>query len=311
MEFKNNKITLRSPAKVNLHLEILGTRADGFHELAMVMQSINLSDYLEMEFSKDGKLYLTSNNNKLSLREDNLIIKTAEILKDCFPKKNLGANIFLKKNIPIGAGLAGGSSNAASTLIGLNKLWGLNLNKKSLHKIASSIGSDVPFFIDGGSQYCFGRGEILEKYDFNSSYSLILLKNPNVSISTSDAYKKYFNKFHKSYLTSEVEFEEKRNYLRTKGFSNENIFNTGIEIKNDLQKIMKNENKSVNDALNIFSKIKECLCFSMSGSGPSCFAIFKNYQVAKKVYDKNKELFLEYGFDSWLCDFISNGITII
>ncbi len=311
MELKKTKIIVNSPAKINLHLEVLGKRKDGFHELAMVMQNINLSDYLEIEFNSNKKLNLRTNSNKLNLNEDNLIIKTAEILRKRFPKRNLGANIYLKKNIPIGAGLAGGSSNAAATLIGLNKIWELNLNKVDLHKLAAQIGSDVPFFIEGGSQYCFGRGEILEKYKFHSRYSLILLKNPNISVSTAEVYKKYFNKFHKNYFKSEKEFEEKRNSLRSIGFTNDNIFKNRLKIKNDLQIIVQNENNSVKNALNIFSKIDDCLCYSMSGSGPSCYAIFENYIIAKKVYEENKEIFSKLGFNSWICEFLSEGITII
>ena len=112
-----------------------------------------------------------------------------------------GANIFLRKNIPIGAGLAGGSSNAAATLIGLNKLWNLQLDKKTLCSLASTLGSDIPFFINGGIQLCFGRGEILEKLDSTLEYGAILLKNPNVSVSTAETYTKYSNRFCDQYLT--------------------------------------------------------------------------------------------------------------
>ena len=195
MEFKNSKITVVSPAKINLHLEVLGKRKDGYHELAMLMQSINLEDYLEIELNSSGSINLSSNNTDLDLEDDNLIIKTANILRSYYPNRNLGANIFLNKNIPIGAGLAGGSSNAAATLIGLNKLWALNLDQSTLAKFALKLGSDVPFFLEGGSQYCFGRGEILEKYRFDSRFFLIILKNPKVSLSTSDIYKKYYDKF--------------------------------------------------------------------------------------------------------------------
>ena len=190
MELKNSKITVVSPAKINLHLEVLGKRKDGYHELAMLMQCINLQDYLEIEVNTNGVLNLSSDNTVLDLKEDNLIIKTANILRNCYPDSNLGANFFLHKNIPIGAGLAGGSSNAAATLIGLNKLWDLNLDQTTLKKFALKLGSDIPFFLEGGSQYCFGRGEILEKYRFDSSLFLIILKDPNVSLSTSEIYKK-------------------------------------------------------------------------------------------------------------------------
>ena len=311
MEFKNSKITVVSPAKINLHLEVLGKRKDGYHELAMLMQSINLEDYLEIELNNNGVINLSSNNTELDLKEDNLIIKTANILRNCYPDTNLGANIFLNKNIPIGAGLAGGSSNAAATLIGLNKLWALNLDQPTLERFALKLGSDVPFFLEGGSQYCFGRGEVLEKYKFDSKFFLIILKNPKVSLSTSDVYKKYSDKFQKIYLSSEKEFEVKRDNLRSKDFTHDNFLNRGIKIRNDLQKIVQNQNKSVSDALNLFSEIEECISFSMSGSGPSCYGLFDNNEIAKKVYEKNKELFLSLGYDSWLCEFKSEGIKIL
>lgn len=311
MEFKNSKITVVSPAKINLHLEVLGKRKDGYHELAMLMQSINLEDYLEIELNASGSINLSSNNTELDLEDDNLIIKTANILRSYYPHRNLGANIFLNKNIPIGAGLAGGSSNAAATLIGLNKLWALNLDQSTLAKFALKLGSDVPFFLEGGSQYCFGRGEILEKYRFDSRFFLIILKNPKVSLSTSEIYKKYCDKFQGTYLINEMQYEGKRNNLRSIDFTYDNFLNRRIKIRNDLQKIVQNENKSVSDALTLFSQIEECICFSMSGSGPSCYGLFNNYEIAKKVYEKNKKLFLSYGYDSWLCEFQSKGIKIL
>ncbi len=311
MEFKNIKITVVSPAKINLHLEVLGKRIDGYHELAMIMQSINLEDYLEIELNTKGIINLTSNNTELDLKEDNLIIKAANMLRNCHPERNLGANIFLNKNIPIGAGLAGGSSNAASTLIGLNKLWALNLDQSTLKNFALKLGSDVPFFFDGGTQYCFGRGEVLEKYKFDLKLFLLILKNPKVSLSTSEIYKKYSDKFKGNYLSSEFEYECKRNNLRSKDFSHDNFLSRRIKIINDLQKIVQNENESVSNALKLLSQIKECISFSMSGSGPSCFGLFDNYEIAKNVYEKNKKLFLSYGYDSWLCEFQSDGIKIL
>jgi len=189
-DLAKGKIIIKSPAKINLHLEVIGKREDGFHELAMIMQNIDLSDYLEFQINNEGLIKLESDCNYLSLSSDNLIVKSANLLKK---KLNIdfGANIFLRKNIPIGAGLAGGSSNAAATLIGLNKLWDLNLDQEKLCSLASTLGSDIPFFINGGIQLCFGRGEILERLDSTLKYGVILLKNPNVSVSTAESYKKY------------------------------------------------------------------------------------------------------------------------
>ena len=212
-DLAKKKINIKSPAKINLHLEVIGKREDGFHELAMIMQNIDLADYLEFEINNEGLIELESDCNDLSLSDDNLIVKSANLLRK---KSNIdyGANIFLRKNIPIGAGLAGGSSNAAATLIGLNNLWDLKLDQETLCSLASTLGSDIPFFINGGIQLCFGRGEILEKLDSTLQYGAILLKNPNVSVSTAETYKKYSNGFCDQYLSDREMIEKIRKNLR-------------------------------------------------------------------------------------------------
>ncbi|MBO6960606.1 MAG: 4-(cytidine 5'-diphospho)-2-C-methyl-D-erythritol kinase [Prochlorococcus marinus CUG1438] len=303
-------INIKSPAKINLHLEVIGKREDGFHELAMIMQNIDLSDYLEFEINNEGLIKLESDCNNLSLSDDNLIVKSANLLRK---KLNIdyGANIFLRKNIPIGAGLAGGSSNAAATLIGLNKLWDLNLDNETLCSLASSLGSDIPFFINGGIQLCFGRGEILEKLNSNFEYGIILLKNPNVSISTAETYKKYCNRFSDKYLTNKEKIEKIRKNLRNNGLNNFNYDNQHLTIKNDLQLVVGNENDSVKQALFLLSNLENCLTYSMSGSGPTCFALFKDVETAKKELTANYKLFKDKGYDSWVCTFLKKGITFI
>jgi len=309
-DLAKEKIIIKSPAKINLHLEVIGKREDGFHELAMIMQNIDLSDYLEFEINNEGLIKLESDCNDLSLSDDNLIVKSANLLRK---KSNIdyGANIFLRKHIPIGAGLAGGSSNAAATLIGLNKLWDLNLDQETLCSLASTLGSDIPFFINGGIQLCFGRGEILEKLDSNFEYGVLLLKNPNVSVSTAETYKKYSNKFCHQYLTNKEIIEKTRQNLKVNGLKRLNFDNQHLTIKNDLQLVVEPENDSVKQALYLLSKLKNCLTFSMSGSGPTCFAIFKDVDTAKKELKANYKLFKDKGYDSWVCTLLENGITFI
>ena len=309
-DLAKTKINIKSPAKINLHLEVIGKREDGFHELAMIMQNIDLSDYLEFEINNEGLIKLESDCNDLSLSDDNLIVKSANLLRK---KLNIdyGANIFLRKNIPIGAGLAGGSSNAAATLIGLNKLWDMNLDDKTLCSLASKLGSDIPFFINGGIQLCFGRGEILEKLDSSFEYGVLLLKNPNISVSTAETYKKYSNRFCDQYLTNREMVEDIRKNLRKNGLKNLNSDNQHLTIKNDLQLVIENENESVKHALYLLSELKNCLAFSMSGSGPTCFALFKDVETAKKEYRVNYKLFKDKGYDSWVCTFLEKGITFM
>ena len=306
-DLNNSTIKLKAPAKINLHLEVIGKRNDGYHELAMVMQSIDLADYIEIKKNNQNKVFLKSDCKDISLGEDNLIIKAANILKEYRNNKHLGADIFLTKNIPIGAGLAGGSTDAAAALVGLNKIWQLDLNMQEIHGLASKIGSDVPFCINGGTKLCFGRGEVLENLFINKNYALILIKDPNSLVSTSDVYKK----FSEENLSSSFSSEEallKQNELRTNWTYNTNIFKEN-KIRNDLQKIVYKENSSVQKAMEIFSGINNAISFSMSGSGPSCYAIFENIEIARMSYRDNIILFKENDFDVWVCNLINIGIT--
>ena len=310
-KLSTTKICVKSPAKINLHLEIIGKREDGYHELAMIMQNIDLSDYIEFENNQIGEIKLKSDSKDLSLDEDNLIIKAANYIKDISKNKELGANIFLKKNIPIGAGLAGGSSNAAATLVGLNKLWALDLDYDTIFILSAKLGSDVPFFIEGGCQFCFGRGEILEKYSSNFDFGVILLKNPNISISTVDAYKKYSKEFCPKHFTETEKTNKIRNDLRVNGFNDFKFSEQRINVKNDLQVIVERENNSVKKALYLLSNLQNCLSFSMSGSGPTCFALFKDINIASEVFEQNHKIFNNYGFEAWVCKLINSGITFL
>ena len=134
-------ITVTAPAKVNLHLEVLGLRSDGFHELAMVMQSIELADRLSFQNTADAQLSLTCDDASLSVGDDNLILRAAQLLRDRSGFSELGASIHLEKRIPIGAGLAGGSSDGAAALVGLNALWGLGHSPADLERMAAELGS--------------------------------------------------------------------------------------------------------------------------------------------------------------------------
>ena len=309
-ELHKKKICIKSPAKINLHLEVVGKRDDGFHELAMIMQNIDLSDHLEFEINHNGLIKLKSDSQQLCLESDNLIVKSANLLRD-ISNKDLGANIFLKKNIPIGAGLAGGSSNAAATLIALNKLWDLNLDYNKIFSLSQRLGSDVPFFIRGGSQLCFGRGEILEEFKPNLEYGVLLLKNPNVSISTSEVYRRYSNKFSKYFDLSPQNIDNIRNKLRKKIINHLYPLDQSNRLKNDLQLVVENENDSVKIALMLLSNLKNCLKFSMSGSGPTCFALFKDFETANESLEENYKLFQDNGFDSWVCKLLDKGVSYI
>ncbi len=308
---KANYLISSAFAKINLHLEILGLRNDGYHELSMVMQSIDLFDQLKMQLSGDDKIILKSSNSELSIGDDNLIIKAAKLLRKKSGKNYLGVNINLIKNIPIGAGLAGGSTDAAATLVALNRLWNLNFHKSELEEIGKEIGSDVPFCVSGGRQLCFGRGELLETLNNKqSNIGVILVKDKSIQISTPMAYKRYKDQFAESYLSSDVEFENKRDDVRRFDWSTDKFIDEKSNIKNDLQKTISPITPEVEKSLNVLRDLPGSKLVSMSGSGPSCYALFSTYSQAKIVLKQNISKFEQAGLSSWACSMKTLGVEL-
>ncbi|GAX60636.1 4-diphosphocytidyl-2C-methyl-D-erythritol kinase [Candidatus Scalindua japonica] len=188
MKKENNKniISIEAPAKVNLFLEILGKRDDGYHEIETIMQEIDLVDSLRFEEIQEG-VKLECNDNNIPSDHDNLVCKAANLfLKECGVKK--GVLINLEKKIPVGAGLGGGSSDAAATLKALNLLWKVGLSDEELIEFAAKLGSDIPFFIKGKTSLCSGRGEKVSPVEVRSKMDYIILF-PHVHISTETIYK--------------------------------------------------------------------------------------------------------------------------
>ena len=209
-----SSLSLLAPAKINLHLEVLGLRDDGFHELAMVMQTLDLADDLTVDPAPAGQLSLCCSDPALPVDGSNLIVKAAEMLRQHCGRPELSAQLTLTKRIPIGAGLAGGSSDGATALLLLNRFWDLQLTAEELHHLAAQLGSDVAFCLKGGTQLCFGRGERLEPIEAVAKPAVLLIKNPSVSVSTPWAYGRCKELLGASYLNSEVDFEGRRQALR-------------------------------------------------------------------------------------------------
>ncbi len=181
-----NRISLKAPAKINLFLEILGKRDDGYHEIETVMQEIDLVDNLQFEEIQEG-VRLKCNDKNIPSDENNLVCKAANlILNECGIKK--GVLISLEKNIPVGAGLGGGSSDAATTLKALNLLWKIGLNDAELMHFAAKLGSDVPFFIKGKTSLCSGRGEKITPVEVKSEMNYLVIF-PYINISTTMIYR--------------------------------------------------------------------------------------------------------------------------
>jgi 4-diphosphocytidyl-2-C-methyl-D-erythritol kinase len=226
----------------------------------------------------------------------------------------LGAQIVLEKRIPIGAGLAGGSSNGAAALIGLNELWGLGFKSQELHAMAAELGSDMPFCLDGGTQLCFGRGERLEALPFNSTEppALLLLKHPGVSVSTPWAYGRCKELRGDFYLEAEADFEQRRQALRQAPLLQAIAGKAAWPpLRNDLQGVVEPEVETVRQALDLLRQAEHTLAVAMSGSGPSLFALFSNLVQARSAHEALAERLAQGGFDAWCCGFSDRGVSLI
>ncbi|HMH42852.1 MAG TPA: 4-(cytidine 5'-diphospho)-2-C-methyl-D-erythritol kinase [Pyrinomonadaceae bacterium] len=180
-------LTLPAFAKINLTLRVLDKGADGYHDLDTIFQTVSLHDTIQMSPMDQPHIILSCSDRSLSLGEDNLVIRAARALQDG-RASNKGARIHLEKRIPLQAGLGGGSSDAAVTLLGLIRLWELSPTKEDLLEIASQLGADVPLFLLGGTARGTGIGDKLEPLADGAEKFLLIVK-PNANVKTSDAYK--------------------------------------------------------------------------------------------------------------------------
>lgn len=183
-----NTIVTWAPAKVNLTLEVLGKRADGYHAIESLMVAVDLFDTLEFQATADGCISLSCEPAGLPTDQRNLVMKAAERLKTAYGVKQ-GAAIRLIKRIPSEAGLGGGSSDAASSLQALNALWGLNASPEELQALAATVGSDVAFFLSPPAGWCTGRGEIVSPERVGCSLDLVIVK-PGLGLSTAEVYRR-------------------------------------------------------------------------------------------------------------------------
>ena len=294
-----SSFSLNAPAKINWFLNVLGLRDDGFHEIRSLMQKISLYDMLTFSPSND----LTLQSDTSIPVEQNLVYKAALLLKNTCGI-NKGALITLNKNIPAGAGLGGGSSDAASTLLGLNKLWSLNLSTGYLCNIAEQLGSDIPFFLYGPIAFSHGRGEKITPCKVAKSVNLLIVKPP-FPVSTAWVYREYKNRIQaenkKTGIWEDASKKDpnfqayaKLSELTKKDNEADNIdyFIRLLEKAEfgDLADLLTNDLESVTiKCFPVISEIKNRLkelgaIFSMmSGSGPAVFGIFRSAEDAEKA----------------------------
>jgi 4-diphosphocytidyl-2-C-methyl-D-erythritol kinase len=319
MGAESAQLTVVAPAKINLHLEVLGLRPDGFHELAMVMQSLDLADLLRIRPRSDGAVALRCDRSDLGVGDDNLILRAAHALREWAARQGIGqlpgADLELDKRIPIGAGLAGGSSDAAAALIGLRHFWQLPCDDGELHQLATGLGSDVPFCLEGGTRLCFGRGEQLEAPEGVlelPGFGVLLIKHPEVQVSTPWAYGRCREHRGDFYLSSESDFEQRRQALRQGALLAALRGERPLPpLRNDLQVVVEPEVACVATGLRLLRGADGVLAAAMSGSGPSLFALFATPAAAFAALEQVGEAVGAAGFEAWCYRCQANGARLL
>ena len=275
-----NSIELKSRAKINLSIDVLGKREDGYHLVEMIMQTIDLYDIIKIKELKCNEIIIKSNSSDIPLDENNIVYKAAKLIKETF-NINKGIEIFIDKYIPIAAGMAGGSSNAAAVLVGLNKLWNLQLSEEELKSLGFKLGADVPFCIVGNAALAEGVGEELTYIKGLSKDVSILVCKPELFVSTKDVY---------GGLDLNNLKQRPNNKLLIEYLKDDNIEGVSNNMVNVLEAVTSKMHEEINDIEKIMNENK-ALGSMMSGSGPTVFGIYKNIEDALKG---KKELLKKY-----------------
>lgn len=260
------QIEVQCPAKINLTLKITGRREDGFHDLDSIMQTINLFDYLtiSLEPSQKFEVSLSGTSDEIPYNEKNIVYKAIMLFVERTNLSPHKINVFIEKYIPVSAGLAGGSTDAAGVLWGLNKLVDEPLSRGEIHKLCAQLGSDLNFCLEGGKAQTFGRGEILKPMEFEE-FSVSLMKPLDLGISAKEAYTKFAVK------------------------NKSNLNATREEYKNDLEWAVIYDYEELQKIKAVYPKS------IMSGSGSTYYLLNEDFEQLEGYWIKNGLKAISFG----------------
>ena len=273
-----------APAKVNLRLDVLGKRADGYHELQMIMVKLALGDRLML--TAHDQLSMTCDDPSLPVDDKNLVIRAARLFEQQ-TGRSAGVRFHLEKKIPTAAGLGGGSSDAAAALRGLNRYHGAGLDQTQLEAMGARLGADVPFFIRPGHKVAKGIGEKLSSFTLDPELNLLLV-NPGYPISTAEIYGKFQLTTQKKAINLPASLKGPEQAISL--------------LFNDLESVVLREYPEI-------GRIKQhlndsgCLGCLMSGSGPTVFGIFEDALLRKQIAAESRDL----GWKAWVTQTLPNG----
>lgn len=283
------KVYEKASAKINLSLDVHRKRADGYHEVEMVMTMVDLADRLELEpLPAESGVLLSTAAGYIPTDDKNVAIQAAKLFKAHFGIAQ-GVHIFLDKRIPVAAGLAGGSSDAAATLRGLNRLWHVGASPEALEQLGAQIGSDVPFCVSGGTALATGRGEVLQRLPM-PPHAYVVLCKPAVHVSTADIYKKLriADITHRPHTAQLVQALHARDY----GLMCQSLGNVlepiTMEMHPEVQTIQETMTRLGAEAVR------------MSGSGPTVYGIFQREAKASKTVTLLKNHWKDVYLVHWL-----------
>lgn len=268
----NNDISLKALAKINLGLDVVRRREDGYHEVRMIMQTIHLYDRLDIKRTKEPGIQIRTNLSFLPVNENNLIYKAAKLLMDEFSITD-GVSVKLDKRIPVAAGMAGGSTDAAAMLIGVNRLFSLGLTKRQLMERGVQIGADVPYCIMRGTALAEGIGEALSPLPPMVKCPVLIAK-PSISVSTKFVYQN----LKLDDTTIHPDIDRLIDDIKAK-----NLHDIAAHMGNVLETVTI-PNYPVIDEIKKHMLSNGAVGAMMSGSGPTVFGLFDDEDTAKKAY---------------------------
>ena len=266
-------LKLKAMAKINLGLDVLRKREDGYHDLRMIMQSVYLYDRIELRETEEPGIRVVTNLSYLPVNEDNLVYKAAKLLMDEFEVQK-GVEICLKKYIPVAAGLAGGSSDAAAVLVGINKMFSLNLSQEELMQRGVKIGADVPYCIMRGTALAEGIGEKLTRLP-NTPDCYVVLAKPGVHVSTQFVYGNLKANELKDHPDIDGQIEAIRNG---------DLYGMAERMGNVLETVTIPAHPVIEEIKDIMKQAGAVNAL-MSGSGPTVFGLFDDQTKAQAAYD--------------------------
>ncbi|MBD2210427.1 4-(cytidine 5'-diphospho)-2-C-methyl-D-erythritol kinase [Nostoc linckia FACHB-104] len=309
--------TLIAPAKINLYLEIIGDRPDGFHELAMILQSIDLADQISVRSLSTDTIRVHSHHPQVPTDKTNLAYRAAELMVKEFPDSFArfgGVEITIDKHIPVAAGLAGGSTNAAAVLVGIDLLWKLGLTQSELEELGAVLGSDVPFCIAGGTVIATGRGEQLSPLPSLDNIYIVLAKYRSLEVSTAWAYKTYRQQFGSTYIRDTASLIARASAVHSgpivRAIANKDAVDIAKKMHNDLERVVLPEYPQVLQLRELFASQPGVLGTMMSGSGPSVFALVESQQQAEVIKQQIRATIPNEDLELFVTRMTTHGIKI-